>query len=403
MPNVAAVRLLPAAAALVALPALPACTAARSAEPQKPPASLVTADNGFAFRLFHDLTQHDGSRNVFLSPASVAFALDMTYNGAGGDTAKAMARTLGLTGMKLADVNAGNAALRDTLTRNSAGVEITTANALWADRRVRFAPDFAARARKFYGANVSTLDLSGPAAPGVINGWVKRETRGKIPTLVTRSDLSSSDAVLTNAIYFKGVWRYAFETSKTRAAPFMGLRGTKQVPMMHQTLTVPYYDDGSVQVVSLPYGDGGASMVIALPGGAAGLSDLVAGLTPETWNHWMSVASARKLDLSLPRFKVAGDFELVPTLSRLGMAKAFGRGADFGPMGLSGSFISNVKHKAVMEVNEEGTEAAAATGVIMQKAMPLKPRVVVDHPFFCAIRDNRSGAILFIGAMNEVE
>lgn len=364
--------------------------------------SIVQADNCFAFRLFHALDR-DGGQNTLISPSSIAFALAMTYNGAGGQTQKAMQHALGLDGLTLAEVNEGNAALRSAIVQPARGVELSDGNAIWVNRRYAFDPDFVERVHTFYGGEAAALDFRDPASAEHINGWVAQATHDKITRMITASELAKSDAVLMNAVYFRGAWKTPFDRAHTHEAPFHGPGGDTTVPMMADEVTAPYAEVGGVQLASLPYGDGAASMVIALPASESSLAALLAKLDEKTWAGWLRALRDTRVDLSLPRFKLEYEAELVPPLASLGMAEAFGLDADFGPMGLSGSFISNVKHKAVMEVNEEGTEAAAATAVMMARGISRNPRMVVDRPFFCAIRDNRTGAILFMGAVNDPE
>jgi serpin B len=384
---------------------LPASVYGHSAPPQTGTDGLVQANTQFGFKLFRELTRTQGGKNVFISPASAAFALDLAYNGAAGATKQAMAHTLELDGMSLADVNRANAALRASLEKPSPHVQIMIANALWANKGITFDPAFRQRAHDFYGADATTLNMHDPSAPKTINGWVSRKTQDKIKNLVNLNDLQSATAVLTDAAYFKGAWKVAFDRAKTAPRPFALTGGQhKTVPMMFQQGRLLYLQDDKVQAINLPYGDGSLSMLVFLPTPRSSLPAFLSSLTTENWARWMGQFRDTKLSgLYLPRFKVEYGASLKPALCALGMAPAFGRGADFTPMGLRGDVIGDVKHKAVMEVNEEGTEAAAATAIVMTRALARDPVMVVDRPFFCAIRDNRTGTILFMGAIEAPE
>lgn len=357
---------------------------------------LAAGTNAFGFQLLHQLTIKQ-SGNVFFSPFSISQALLLTLNGAGGQTQTDIARTLGLTDLPQDQINAANALLLPSVTNPDPKVKVSVANALWANYGIVFAPAYQERCRRFYNAEAATLDFGSPAAADTINGWVSRNTEGKITQIVSPEGLSASEAVLTSAVYFHGTWQSPFDKSETVNGPFfLADRHTKTVPLMSQTKTFPYRDTPKFQAVSLPYGAGRMSMVVFLPKPGTSLSAVVSGLNTGSMNRIIGAMKPTELSIVLPRFQASYEANLNAPLSALGMGSAFSPGADFGPMGLHGAHISSVLHKAVLEVDEEGTIAAAATGVMMQSKYFVPGTIVrVDHPFFCAIRDKVTGNILF--------
>ena len=362
--------------------------------------TMAAANNAFALQLLAELAPENADKNVFFSPASVSLALSMVYNGVGGATRDAVAKALQFGDMGQEQVNQGNAALQRSLANPDPKIQINIANALWADEGVRFRADFVERAREFYGAEASTLDLQGPGALETLNGWVSKKTREKIPTLFGSDDLSNATAVLANAIYFKGIWTKQFDKAATREGDFtLPGGGKKRLPMMSQTGVHKHLRGNGFEAVALSYGEGQVSMYVFVPNAASDLKTFLGSLNASRWNEWMSQFRQSEIEVVLPRFKVTYEADLNRSLTELGMGIAFGNGADFAPMGLPGHSLSLVKHKAVIEVNEEGTEAAAATGGVT--TISLKPRIEVNRPFFCAIRDDKNGALLFVGAVTD--
>jgi serpin B len=366
---------------------------------------LVSANTGFGFRLYKEILKQSAERNVFVSGASVGLALAMAYNGAEGETRQAMARALGLQGMSLDHLNRANAALRASLENPDPKVQLQIANSMWAKNGVEFKPDFMSRNQQFYGAEVSTLDFGSPSAPARINDWVKEKTAGKIDKIIDQID-GDSILFLINAIYFNGKWTDAFDKARTKEETFtIGTGRQKRHPMMPQSGKYSYYEGEKFQAVSLPYGGKRVSMYIFLPAPGSSLNEFHAQLSSENWDSWISRFSQMDGDISIPRFRVEYEIELGETLKALGMGQAFdANSADFsGMVQAQRAFIGKVKHKAFAEVNEEGTEAAAATSVEMVATSLGSPRrrfrMVVDRPFFCAIRDNQTGTVLFMGSI----
>lgn len=372
-----------------------------------PDTRIVESSNKFGFKLFSEVLKDDqAEKNVFISPSSVAIALAMTYNGASGSTQQAMAKTLELQGMTLPEINSSYAAaLKQLLDNQDTKVQLSIANSLWANQDVSFAPDFLQRTQDFYQAKVSNLNFKDAAASSIINNWVKENTKGKITKIVETIE-PNQVLFLINAIYFKGNWSNEFDKNQTAQYPFYITSGRrKQHPMMSQEGDYRYYESQQFQAVSLPYGkDGKFSFYIFLPKQNSNLKAFYQNLNVENWEKWMTQFNKQKGFIRLPRFKTDYEVTLNDALKTLGMEEAFSNKANFSGMGKNFA-ISQVKHKTFVEVNEEGTEAAAATSVgIVATSLRDEPepfRMIVDRPFFCAIRDNQTGNLLFMGSIIE--
>ncbi len=370
----------------------------------KPDTKIVAANNKFGFKLFSELLKEDSNeKNIFVSPLSVGTALAMTYNGASGSTQKAMATTLEIQGINLAEINSSYATLKTLLDNPEANVQLTIANSLWANKDASFQPDFLQRTQDFYKAKVTNINFQDATTPNIINNWVKENTGGKINEIVEKLE-PNQVLFLINAIYFKGKWSNEFDKSQTAVAPFhLNSIQQKQHPMMSQKGNYKYYENEQFQAVSIPYGkDGKVSFYIFLPKQNSNLKAFYQNLNAENWDKWMAKLNKREGFISLPRFKTDYEITLNQALKTLGMAEAFSNQANFSKMGKNFA-ISEVKHKTFVEVNEEGTEAAAASSVGMV-ATSYRPasepfRMIVDRPFFSAIRDNQTGNILFMGSI----
>ena len=369
---------------------------------------LSAANTRFGFKLYSEIGRQSAGKNVFISPVSVALALAMTYNGAEGETKQAMARGLELSGMSLEEVNRAYAELHRSFQALDPKVQIEIANSLWGRKDTKFRPDFFQRTKEFYNAEVRALDFADASAPATINGWVKEKTHDKIGKIV---DQIGQDSILflINAIYFKGKWAEEFDKAETSDQDFTLSGGkVKKHPMMSQTGRYPYFKGDNFQAVSLPYGNKRVSMYVFLPEKGTGLEEFLKGMDGPAWDRWMSQFKETKGDIVLPRFKLEYEITLNDALKSLGMGLAFDADrADFSNMLQESqrAFISSVKHKSFVEVNEEGTEAAAVTSVEVQTTSIRVERdtfrMVVDRPFFFAIRDNQTGTILFMGSIND--
>ncbi|PAX55181.1 serpin family protein [Brunnivagina elsteri] len=375
----------------------------------KPDTKLVAANTKFGFKLFSEILKSDTNTNVFVSPSSIAMALAMTYNGANGSTQQAIAHTLELQGLSLQQINSSNAALKALLENPDPQVKLAIANSLWANQDATLNPDFLQRNREFYQAKVTNLDFNDANAPNIINTWVKDNTNGKIEEIV--QELSPDQLLLLiNAIYFKGNWTEKFDKNQTKEYPFFAASGQqKPHPMMSQNGDYKYLENEQFQAISLPYGkDGRISFYVFLPKKDSpkkdsNLTAFYSTLNAENWDKWMTQFSKRQGSIRLPRLKMDYEITLNDALKALGMGEAFSNKADFSGIAKNLS-ISEVKHKTFVEVNEEGTEAAAATSVEMVLTSAFEPAIkpfemIVDRPFFACIRDNQTGSILFMGSI----
>lgn len=368
---------------------------------------LIEANTRFGFKLFSQVWQTSNTTNLLISPSSIAMALAMTYNGASGNTQQAMADVLAIQNLTLEELNAANAALRTSLGTADPAVKLAIANSLWGRQDFAFNPDFLQRNQQFYDAEIASLDFASPEATDRINGWVNQNTEGKIPTIIDRID-PQQVLFLINAVYFNGTWTTQFDPAATQERPFTRLDGSqKNHPLMSQSGSYLYRETDQFQAISLPYGEGRFSLYVFLPSPESNLNEFLQILTPENWNRWMSEFARRPGSIRLPKFTFEYDTSLNEVLQALGMAVAFDPNqADFSNLSDTPTFISDVKHKTFIEVNEEGTEAAATTSVgIAVTSAPLDPpfEMVVDRPFFCAIRDNQTGSLLFMGAVVDPE
>ena len=381
-------------------------------QPALPTSTFSTALNDFGFRLLGTLASGSGG-NVIISPYSVSLALAMTYNGAAGDTKAAMARTLAISAMSSEQVNSDCLKMIDAVEKADPSVQMETANALWAQSGFPINPDFLKVSHDFFAAPVQSLDFSANpnGAADTINAWVSRSTHGKIPTIVKSPDRNTR-LILTEAVYFKGRWQRPFTKSATqpRAFHLQGASGGDiQVPMMAQRGEYPYFDTDAYQAIALPYGNTRFRMYVFLPRGKSSLSDLVRSLDESHWREWTGKLSSREGKIVLPKFETTYAKQLNDALKAMGMKVAFEAGnADFSlihppPPPL---FINDVEHKTYVKVDEEGTEAAAATSVgisAMAVAINKPPpfEMVVDHPFFFAIAERDTQAILFAGLVTD--
>ncbi len=375
-----------------------------------PDEAVVAAVNGFGFRIFSELTRGTAGRNVFFSPCSVATGMTMAYNGAAGHTQATMAQALGVDGIPLADVNTAYERIQAHLAATHPRIRVANAHGLWVDDQARLIPDFAQRLDGSYGAPAKALDLQAPGAADQINGWIKSKTKGRIDHVV--DVLGPLDRLmLADALTFHGKWTHQFQKSRTRPAPFHRLDGSeKTVPMMYQKATVGFLrePDENFTAARLPYGDGSMAMYVFVPRATDGLPAFLESLTPERWDAWMGGFHEQEIYVSLPRFRAEYAGNLSDPLIAAGLGEAFDRDpahpADFTAMAetAAGLAIGRVLHKAQLEVDEAGTRAEAVTVVlVVERSLPSSVRA--DRPFFCAIRDERTGLILFAGAIYDPE
>jgi len=359
--------------------------------------------NDFAFKAFAKISAADPDKNVFISPLSISMAVAMAYNGADGTTKQGIAKALDFEGIGDGDMNASFKSLGELLTGIDKTVKFTPANSIWYRNGLVPQEKFVETNRQYFNAEVKGLDFgNADAAKAAMNAWVKDKTNGKIPQII--SQVRSEDVMfLINAIHFKGTWTYQFDKNLTRNADFATATGNVSVPFM-QLKNTRYrtYVDADKQLVELPYGNKQFSMVLVLPSQTNTVNQLISQLSITSLNGWLAKSDSSAVSLYLPKFTFSYEKSLNETLSDLGMAEAFTDRADFSRLlqGFkAGSLkITEVKHKAFVEVNEEGTEAAAATSVgIGVTSMPAE--LYFNRPFVFLIREKNSGAILFIGKL----
>ncbi|MDQ3136992.1 MAG: serpin family protein [Gemmatimonadota bacterium] len=369
---------------------------------------IIEAGNAFAFDLLRESTRKlPADSNAFLSPLSASMALGMALNGANGETFAAMQTSLRLTGMAEAEINQGYRDLIALLGELDSRTEIAIANSIWGHEGFGIEPAFIEAAKTFFDAEVATLDFGSASAVSTINEWVSKSTGGRIPRLLDQ--ISDAEILfLINAIYFKGKWRETFDPQDTENGPFQAADGrTRTAALMSQTDTLRYDETAEYQAVDLLYGNGAFAMTLFLSKAGRTPADVLAGLNQAAWRDLAGRFRDANVHLTLPRFRMDYSRQLTDDLTALGMGIAFddaradfSRIADVRPARL---YLTRVEQKTFVEVNEEGTEAAAATAVgVGVTSAPEVVEMRVDRPFMFAIRERLSGAVLFLGLMNVV-
>ncbi len=366
---------------------------------------LIEADQEFSYEIFRNTVVFDDEEeNVIISPLSISMALSMALNGARGETYEEMRETLHLHTMDKEEINQAFKSLIELLTELDPSVTLQIANSVWHELSLPVKEDFLERLSDHYGATVQELDFLDPASVDVINDWVRENTEGLIETII---DEIPPEMVmyLINALYFKGDWLRPFDTDDTRPGDFRLEDGsTVRVDMMNQESRFATYFSNEVQMIELPYGDSLFSMTVLMPNDPETPIDrfVEEKITAENLNNWRSNLSvgSRDVILQLPKFELEYEIEYNDILKAMGMELAFDEWkadftgiADVSPQNL---YISEVKHKTFIRVDEEGTEAAAVTSVgIGITSMP--PSIIVDRPFVFIIHERESGANLFMG------
>lgn len=367
--------------------------------------AIIHANNEFAFELYSHLSRGNTDANIFYSPYSIMVALTMTYEGANGTTAEEMQTVLHVP--EDANVRRPNfARLYNAINEQEKEYALSTANALWAQRDFMFLKEYTYTIEKYYGGKVTNCDFIGAPeqARETINTWVADNTNQKIKDLIPRGVINDATRlVLTNAIYFKGTWALQFDENETYEKDFHTSAGnTVKVPMMRlvdSDTSFKYVETDEVQVLELFYEGDDLAMFIILPRGDD-LSNIEGSLNPDLLSKWQNMLREQEVDIIIPKFKFTTKYLMGNILSDMGMPTAFSSAADFSGMnGARNLFISSVIHQAFVEVNEEGTEAAAATGVVMEitSVGPRKPVFRADHPFIFIIQNIETGNILFLG------
>ena len=365
--------------------------------------AVIGASNAFGFGLLRELDKTRADSNIFMSPLSASMALGMTMNGAAGQTFDEMRAALAFGTRPAAEINASYRSLIDMLRALDPTVDFRIANSIWYRAGFPFEQTFLDESRQFFDARVAGLDFASPNAAPSINDWVKQSTNGKIDRIVDGPIPNDVVMYLINAIYFNGSWTTRFDRNQTRTEQFHTIGGTTApIAMMRRTDTVRVAATADAQVVDLPYGGGAYTMTILLPKEGESLRDVVATLTADAWQAAVAGATARSVELQMPKFALRWEALLNDPLQALGMRQAFqGDVADFTRMSRDAGnhlYISKVKQKAFVDVHEEGTEAAAVTSVEISVTCACGPQVIrIDRPFVFAIRERLSGTILFLG------
>ena len=357
----------------------------------------------FAFGLFQDIVSNDGSDIVFLSPLSASLALSMTANGASETTRQEMLSVLGFD-CSIKEVNEYNRSVMDLFASGPDGVELNAANSIWVSDAFPLKGRFCRTVRKNYDAMVTNLDFSDPASPSVINRWCADNTAGRIDKMIEAID-PATQLYLLNALYFKGLWTTPFDTALTREDIFHGDSNDSQVKFMYNKAYFPYYIGPEGSMVELPYGDDrNFVMDVIIPPDGLSADEFVIGLDSESLSRLSSGLQTDEIRLMLPSFKAEYDVSLNAALQRLGMKEAFTSSADFSDMSKEPLMISEVRQKTFIEVNEEGSEAAAITSIgIMRTSLAPEPfEFKVDRPFVFLIRERNSGTILFMGLVRNL-
>jgi serpin B len=368
---------------------------------------IVNANNRFTFDLYGRLNDSK-DQNIFYSPYSILTALAMTYEGAKGQTAEQMQAVLHIP--ENADIRRpGFSGIYDIINKKDSEYKLSTANALWAQKNYEFLEAYIECIKEYYGGEVTNLDFAGAAEESrqIINKWVEDQTNKKIKDLIPQGMLSAmTRLVLTNAIYFKGIWIKQFDEKETYEEDFRTNAGdTVKVLMMRlcgHDARFKYTENDEVQILELPYKGDELSMLIILP--KDDLTSVEGMLSLETLSTWQNMLYAQRVDIYIPRFKFKTKYLMADILSDMGMPVAFSAGADFSGMdGTRELFIQNVIHQAFVEVNEEGTEAAAATAVVMEATSAVRhiPVFRADHPFIFMIKQTSTNNILFMGRVSD--
>ena len=369
--------------------------------------TLVESSNGFSLDIFRQVYQANPTENVVLSPLSINVALHMATNGATGDTKAEMKQTLGVADVGDDEINQAVRDLSAQLLSMDRKVTLSLANSIWFYDKFTLQAGFDELIQTYYDGRIEGLNFKDPNTKDRINGWVAEKTQGKITNLL--EEVKEIDVMyLINAIYFRADWQYRFDPQQTQDAPFYLEEGQEvMVPtMFSEGVKLRSYYGSSFQLLDIPYGNGQFSLVILLPAGGS-LAEIMSQLNPADLSTWIAEADTLTPQLYLPKFKVSFKMDAKEELKELGMKLPFGPGANFDGFfnEIPGErlYIDQVIHEAVIEVNEAGSEAAAATAVvIVLKSLGGKPQpavVRVDRPFAYFIREQHTEAILFAGTM----
>ncbi len=359
---------------------------------------LIAGNNTFAFDLLKAVNRDQQGNNVFVSPLSASMALGMTMNGANGATFSAMRTALRLDNASQDEINQGYKSLVDLLRGLDKTTDFRIANSIWYEKKFPFNSSFMDQGKQYFDARVEALDFSNQSSSlASINGWVNEATNKKIPKILNDID-PDEKMFLINAIYFKGAWVDRFDKSQTVDGTFHSIGGDTKAPLMSRDGDVTFSQTPDFTVVDMPYGNSAFTMTVIMPRAGLDVNSAVASMTAQQWQALTSAMTQGKRPLVFPKFKLEWEKNLNADLSALGMSNWVFDNADFTRMSPQGDklVISRVIQKTFVDVNEEGTEAAAATSVgIIPTSAPAP--VVINRPFVFAIRERLSGTIIFMG------
>lgn len=372
--------------------------------------SIMRSDQNFAFDIFSNVFNEeaiDEDNNFMISPFSLSMALAMTWNGAGGTTKEAMQHTLKLGDYSDDEVNGYYKKLKEALLKTDPTTKLSIANSIWTNQLVPIKPAFIKTNQDFFDATIESVNFGDPLTVGLINKWASDNTNNLVKKVLDKTDPQDL-MYLLNAIYFKGIWSSKFDPKNTTSQDFTYENGvTKKVDMMHLTADFRYSEDELMQIVELPYGNKAFSMLVLLPKNGKQLKDLNAALTTQDyWKTLIAGFSKAEVFLTLPKFKTEYSKKLNDALTNMGMGVAFTDGADFSGMSDAPAKISFVKQDTYISTDEVGTEAAAVTTVgVVFTSIGISDKVVfnANHPFIYIIRENSTGAILFMGTVKNFE
>jgi len=373
----------------------------------KTEARQVQASNEFSFDIFKELSVGQADSNVFISPLSIYYALGMTYNGTAGETAEEMKNTLHLPEETSEEINSSFETLMEYLLGLDPDVTLQIANSIWYRDGWTFKETFLNICKDYFSAEISGLDFNDPSSVDTINNWVDENTNHKIDNIIDSID-PRTVMFLINAIYFNGTWKYEFDSEMTEEKDFYLTDGnTTKCNTMVQTAELKYMSNDDFQAVNLPYGNGNYVMTIILPNSNANINSIIEEVNSTNWELWMSQMETKKGTVYLPKQKFAYEKKLKDALRSLGMRKAFlDFEANFSNMNATAQlFISEVKHKSFIEMNEEGTEAAAVTSVgidftTIDEKGEIDFTMNMNRPFIYAIQDINTNTLLFVGLLN---
>lgn len=362
-------------------------------------AEIIASDQLFAYELFKEVCANSEEDNIMISPLSVSYALGMTYNGAAGTTLDAFIDVLHFDSLTNQEVNETYKDLMGQLVQLDEDVEFSIANSIWYKEGANVLGDFITTNENYFDAGIKELDFSDPNAVDVINSWIENKTNDKIQDMLDGIP-SNVYMYLINAIYFKATWKYEFDPNDTYEGDFALRNGeTKKVDFMKIEGDFYYTSHDEYNAVELPYGDSAFSMVAMLPSEENTVNDLIATLDLDTWNARSQSSYTQKIQVEIPKFSYEFKDLLNVPLINLGLGVAFGDGADFSRITTETDlYISRVIHQTFIDVNEEGTEAAAATIVeLRENAAMQETSIKFNKPFLYIIKENSTGAIMFMG------